>query len=121
MHELSLAGGILRLVEDAARREGFARVARLRLEAGALAGVELPALRFALDAIAPGTCLAGAEITIDTPAATAWCARCAAQVLVTSRLDDCPACGSDGLRVSGGTALRVVELLVHDDEQPAPA
>lgn len=119
MHELSLAGGILRLVEDAARREGFARVARLHLEAGALAGVELPALRFALDAIAPGTCLAGAEIHIDTPAATGWCARCAAAVPVTSRLDACPGCGATGLRVSGGTALRVVELLVQDD--PAPA
>ena len=39
MHEASLAGGVLKLVEDCARREGFARVKALRLEAGQLAGV----------------------------------------------------------------------------------
>ena len=55
MHEASLAGGILRIVEDAARRDGFGRVKALRVEAGRLAGVEVRALRFALDAIAPGT------------------------------------------------------------------
>lgn len=55
MHELSLAEGVLRLVEDAAQREGFARVQKLTLEAGALAGVEVRALRFALDALQPGT------------------------------------------------------------------
>jgi len=64
MHEASLAGGILKLVEDSARREGFARVTALRLEAGQLAGVEPRALRFALEALAPGTCLDGARFEI---------------------------------------------------------
>jgi hydrogenase nickel incorporation protein HypA/HybF len=57
MHELSLAGGIVSMVEAAAEREHFRRVAQLRLEVGALAGVEPQALRFALTAIVPGTCL----------------------------------------------------------------
>lgn len=67
MHELSLAGSILQMVEDAARREGFAQVRVLHLEAGSASGVEVSALRFALEAIAPGTCLAGARIDIDEP------------------------------------------------------
>jgi hydrogenase nickel incorporation protein HypA/HybF len=67
MHELSLAGEILRMVQDAAAREHFRRVATLRVEAGQRAGVEVSALRFALDAIAPGTCLEGAQIDIDEP------------------------------------------------------
>jgi hydrogenase nickel incorporation protein HypA/HybF len=82
MHELSLAGGIVQLVEDAAVRERFSRVRVLRLEAGTRAGVDVRALRFALEATAPGSCLEGARIEIDEPA--------------------------------GGTALRVVELLVDD-------
>ena len=48
MHELSLADNIVRLVQEAAQREQFDAVVLLRLEAGALAGVELQALRFAL-------------------------------------------------------------------------
>jgi len=34
MHEMSLAGGILKLVDDAAARDPFARVQRLHLQAG---------------------------------------------------------------------------------------
>ena len=114
MHELSLAGDILRLVEDAAARERFQHVGHLRLEAGALAGVEVSALRFALDAIAPGTCLEGALITIDEPPGRAWCARCEAAVIICCRADPCPLCGGYPVRPTGGSELRVVELLVHD-------
>lgn len=115
MHELSLAGGIVRLVEDAAARDRFRRVSQLRLEAGALSGVEVRALRFALDAVAPGTCLEGAAIEIDEPPGRAWCLRCAATVEIASRTDACPRCGGHHIQPTGGTELRVLELLVHDD------
>jgi hydrogenase nickel incorporation protein HypA/HybF len=112
---MSLAGGILRLVEDAAARERFSRVKRLALEAGALAGVEVGALRFALEVIAPGTVLEGATIEIDEPPGTAWCMPCAATVPIASRADACPRCGHYQLAPTGGTELKVRELIVHDD------
>lgn len=115
MHELSLAGGIVKLVEDAAARDRFSRVSQLRLEAGALSGVEVRALRFALDAVIPGTCLEGASIAIDEPPGTAWCLRCAESVEITSRTDPCPRCGGHQIQPTGGTELRVLDLLVHDD------
>lgn len=114
MHELSLAGGIVKIVEDTARREAFARVTLLRLEAGALAGVEVRALRFALEAIVPGSVLAGARIEIDTPPAEAWCMHCAATVPVTARGEACPRCGGYQLQVTGGAELRIVDMLVED-------
>ena len=115
MHELSLAGEVLRLVEEAAAREGFSRVATLRLEVGRLAGVEVDALRFALDAIAPGSCLAGAAIEIDEPPGEAWCMPCARLTPIKERGDACAHCGGYQLQAVGGTELRVVELLVNDD------
>ena len=115
MHELSLAGGILRMVEAAAARERFTRVAQLRLEAGALACIEPQALRFALSAIATGTCLEGAAITIAEAPGTAWCAACVAEVDIASRVEPCPRCGAYPLRATGGTDLRVLELMVLDD------
>ena len=114
MHELSLAGGIVRLVEDAQARDHFKRVSHLRLEAGALAGVEVRALRFALEAMAPGTRLEGAEIVIDEPPGQAWCLRCGQTVAIASRSDDCPQCGSHQLQPTGGTELKVVDLMVTD-------
>lgn len=115
MHEASLAGGILKLVEDSARREGFARVTLLRLEAGQLAGVEPRALRFALEALAPGTCLQGARFEIDEPAGRAWCMPCSAAVVIAQRGDPCPQCGGYQLQPTGGTELRVVDMLVKDE------
>lgn len=114
MHELSLAGGIVKVVEDAAARDHFTRVSQLRLEAGALAGVEVRALRFALDAITPGTCLEGATIAIDEPPGTAWCLRCSCSVEIASRVDPCPLCGGHQIQPTGGTELRVLDLIVHD-------
>jgi hydrogenase nickel incorporation protein HypA/HybF len=81
----------------------------------ALAGVELQALRFALEILAPGTCLEGAHIDIDTPPAAARCPQCGAEAAVRSRTDPCPACETGWLIPAGGTDLRVTELLVHDD------
>jgi hydrogenase nickel incorporation protein HypA/HybF len=114
MHEMSLAGGILKIVEDAAARDGFARVSRLVLEAGALAGVEVSALRFALEALSPGTLLEAAIIEIEQPAGRAWCMLCSQNVSIGSRTDPCPCCGGWQLTPTGGTELRVRELIVHD-------
>ena len=115
MHEMSLAGGILRLVEQAHEREPFARVSRLTLQAGALAGVEVPALRFALEAIAPGTLLEGAQVQIDETPGRAFCMGCGQSVDIRSRTDDCPLCGSPRLQPTGGMELKVLDLVVVDD------
>jgi len=101
-------------VEDSAAREGFSRVSQLKLEAGALAGVEVRALRFALDALSPGTCLAGAQIDIEEPPGSAWCLRCGCSVAIRTRTDACPGCGGHQIQPTGGTELRVLELRVHD-------
>ena len=121
MHELSLAGGILKVVEDTAARERFVRVRRLTLEVGALAGVDEHALRFALGAIAPGTCLDGAEFVLDLQPGTAWCFGCAQTVSISTRLDPCPVCGGAGLIATGGADLRIKDLIVVDAEASAAA
>ncbi len=112
MHELSVAGGIVRLVEQARARDPFERVTHLTLEVGALSGVDVAALRFALQAIAPDTCLAGAEIEIQEPPAQAWCLPCGQSVPIFERLDLCPQCGSAQLQPTSGTELRVLDLRV---------
>ena len=113
MHEVSLAGGILRVVEQARERDPFERVTHLTLEVGALSGVEVASLRFALEAIAPDSCLAGAEIEIQEPAGAAWCLPCGLTVPISQRLDLCPLCGSAQLQPASGTELRVMDLRVQ--------
>lgn len=112
MHELSLAGGILQLVEDTAVREDFTRVLQLRLEVGKLAAVEVHALRFALESLAPGTVLDGAEVLIDEPPGQAWCMGCSQTVEIAARGDPCPSCGAHWLTPQAGEDLRVVDMQV---------
>lgn len=115
MHEASLAGGILRLVEQSAEKEGFARVTMLRLEVGRLAGVELRALRFALEALAPGTLLADTRFEFDEPPGVAWCLPCGMNTPLAQRGEPCVHCGGYQLQPTGGTEFRVTEMLVEDD------
>lgn len=115
MHEASLAGGVLQLVEETAIRQGFSYLLSLRLEAGQLAGVDVRALRFALESLAPGTVLDGAVIEIEEPPGQAWCMGCAQTVAIAQRGNACPACSSYQLQPTGGMELRVIDMRVSDD------
>jgi hydrogenase nickel incorporation protein HypA/HybF len=104
----------LQTVELAAARERFDRVATLELEAGALASVDVHALRFALEVMAPGTLIEGAAVSITQPAGRAFCATCAREIALHARGAACPSCSGYDLRVTGGTELRLLRLTVHD-------
>ncbi|KPJ82321.1 MAG: hydrogenase nickel incorporation protein HypA [Gammaproteobacteria bacterium SG8_30] len=113
MHEMSLAESVVQIVEDTARRNGGTRVSSVTLEIGALAGVEIEALRFCFDAASRGTMAAGAMLMIDRPEGAAWCMPCGETVRVTSLGEACPRCGSYQLQVTGGDELRVREIELH--------
>jgi hydrogenase nickel incorporation protein HypA/HybF len=112
VHELSLAISILQIVESAARKEHFARVRSLRLSAPTLAGVEVGALRFALQSLQPDTLLAGAELVVDEPPSQATCLDCDQCHEIQALQEPCPHCGGMRWRVSDDAVLRVVDLLV---------
>ena len=110
MHELSLAEGVLQIVEDAARREGFGRVRAVWLEVGRLASVEPEAMRFCFDAVTRYSVADGARLEIvETPGA-AWCMKCSQAAAIAALGDACPRCGSYQLQITGGTEMRVKEL-----------
>ena len=115
MHEASLAGGVLRVVEQSAAAEGFARVTMLRLEVGQLAGVEMRALQFALESIAPGTLLDSARIEYVESPGVAWCLPCGQRSPLARRGDPCVHCGGYQLQPVEGTEFRVSEMLVEDE------
>jgi len=112
MHEMSLAEGIVQLIEDAARREGFSSVKLVALEIGRLSSVEPEALAFCFDAATRGSIAEGARLEIENVPGRGVCLQCAAEVEIENVYDPCPACGAFGLRITGGTEMRVKELEV---------
>jgi hydrogenase nickel incorporation protein HypA/HybF len=110
---MALAEGVLQILQDHARTQGFSRVKTVWLEIGQLAGVETQALRFCFDAVTRDTLAEGARLEIvDTPG-TGWCMQCSEPVAIAARYDACPRCGSHQVQVTGGTEMRVRELEVN--------
>jgi len=112
MHEVSLAEGVLNVIEDYQRKEGFASVRRVRLEIGRMADVEIKALRFCFESVARGRVADGATLEIVEVPGQGWCVACRRAVPMQARFDCCPECGNFPLQVSAGTEMRVCELEV---------
>jgi hydrogenase nickel incorporation protein HypA/HybF len=108
---MSIAESVLGIVEDCARREGFGRVKSVRLEIGQLAAIEAQALRFCFDVVMRGSVADGAILEIDEVPGSAWCFGCSDSVPVAARGEPCPRCGGAQLQVSGGTEMRVKDLV----------
>lgn len=112
MHELSLAQGIRRILEEQAESQGFARVSTVRLEIGALSHVDPEALEFCFGATMAGSLAEGARLEITRTPGRAWCWCCAREVPLARRVDPCPECGGHRLEVVDGDQMRVRELEV---------
>ncbi len=81
MHEMALAESVVQIIEDYARRDGFARVRTVWLEIGSLSGVETEAMRFCFDAASRATPAEGARLEILELPGTAWCMRCSERTI----------------------------------------
>lgn len=119
MHEMSLAEGILRIIEEQAAARGFDRVLRVRLEVGRLAGVEIEALRFSFDAVMRQSVAELAVLEIVDVPGQGWCLDCAATVEIDALYAACPRCGGYRVQASGGLEMRVLDLEV-DTADPLP-
>jgi hydrogenase nickel incorporation protein HypA/HybF len=108
MHEVSMCEHLLALLEQEAKRHGVKKIIRLRLEIGRLACLEPEALRFAFDAMAPGTI--AAELQIDQPPIRATCKDCGVTVELDSRFGPCTSCGGARLEVRRGEEMRLLEM-----------
>jgi hydrogenase nickel incorporation protein HypA/HybF len=113
MHEMSLAEGVLQIIEEHARKDGFARVKSVWLEIGALSGVEPEAMRFCFEAVTRDSLAEGARLEIVDLPGSGWCMECSATVPLQERYSACPRCGGYQLQVNGGTEMRIKELEVE--------
>lgn len=111
MHELSL---MTNLLDAAAATAGGAPVCALRVRVGPLSGVVVDALRFAFEALSPGTPAEGARLDIEETAPRFHCPRCGADYATPVGSYDCPSCGSAGGELRGGNELELVSIEVPD-------
>lgn len=113
MHEMSLAESVLQIIEDAASKEGFVRVKTVWLEIGKLSCVEKDAISFCFDAVVKDTVAEGARLEIVETVGQGRCTRCGHETQIDTLYEACPRCGSYGMQVIAGDAMRVKELEVE--------
>ena len=103
-----------RLLDAAVATAGTAPICALRVRVGPLSGVVVDALRFAFEALAPGTPAAGARLDIEETAITIHCPRCGADFATPLGSYQCPSCGSTDGELRGGKELELVSIEVPD-------
>ncbi|OIP09586.1 MAG: hydrogenase maturation nickel metallochaperone HypA [Betaproteobacteria bacterium CG2_30_59_46] len=113
MHEMSLAEGVLQVIEDSAKINGFSRVKTVWLEIGELAGVEVEAMCFCFDAMVKGTLADGARLEVVATEGQGHCLTCGEIVHIRLRYDPCPLCGGHPVEPFGGLEMKVKELEVE--------
>ena len=109
---MSLAEGVVQLIEDAARDQAFEKVTAVWLEIGQLSGVEVEAMRFCFDVVTRDGIADGARLEIIATPGTGWCMQCSKTVPMSEVFGECPDCGSHQMQVTCGTVMRVRELEV---------
>lgn len=122
MHELSIAEGIIDIVERTARANNVRRVKRVEAAVGELAAVDPAALFFAWESVRKGGPADTAELVLTPVPGAAWCHICAETVPLHRYGDPCPKCGGYQMTATGGDELKVTGIVeALDDEEAAEA
>lgn len=114
MHELSIAQGIIEIVDETARKHRIHAVRGVHVRIGELAGIDPDALDFAWKSVTLSGPARDAQLIIERTAGTAWCTDCGKTVPLKQYGNPCPECGGYRLIANGGTEMRVVDIVPDD-------
>ncbi|WP_438444747.1 hydrogenase maturation nickel metallochaperone HypA/HybF [Gorillibacterium sp. sgz5001074] len=111
MHELSLMGDVLDLVQRDARKRGLERITGVRLLVGTLSNAMPDALQMAFLMFRAGgetPLTEEAELTVETEEAKAVCVLCGLEYVPDRTVAVCPDCGLPSGKLVSGEAFRVL-------------
>ncbi|MCL6415154.1 hydrogenase maturation nickel metallochaperone HypA [Aestuariirhabdus sp. Z084] len=113
MHEMSLAEGVIQILEEYAMNEGFSRVKTVWLEVGQLSNVEVDSFRFCFEVVCRGTLAENATLEVIETPGRGYCLDCCQSVEHSQRFDPCPQCNGYKVQATEGSEMRVKELEVE--------
>jgi len=116
MHELSIVMGIVDIASAQARREGVTAIEEIELEIGCLTTIEMAAFEAAWKSVVKGTVLERSIKNIRRTPGYATCLECGEPFPLKNLYDACPQCSSHFLNISQGKELRVLSLVISENE-----
>lgn len=122
MHEVGIIESTLEVIRREAARHGACGVERVVMRIGAISGAEPEALRFAFEAVSPGTVAQGAHLDIELVPARAHCRECAEDFTVDAGfIFTCPRCQGLSGDVRSGRELELARLVFIPSPAPPHA
>jgi hydrogenase nickel incorporation protein HypA/HybF len=112
MHELSVAEAIIKSLEKLKDKEGFKILNRVDISIGELSGVNVEALKFAIDSIKSDTILRDATINLNNIPVKLRCLECGNITDVKDYTFKCDKCGSDNIEFDSGETVEITEIEV---------
>jgi hydrogenase nickel incorporation protein HypA/HybF len=113
MHELSIAEGILEIVNETIRDEPGAVVEKVFVDVGILVAVVPDSLDFCYTAITSETPLQGSQLVIRQVPICVRCRDCGGESEVQSFIFRCPHCDGGALETLSGNELSVTGIEVQ--------
>ena len=110
MHELSLAQGILDIVEQEMSRHGATRVSLIRLDVGEFTAVVPESLSFCFEVITKGTPFEGVRLELNPVPLTGRCKGCGEEFKIRDYTFICPKCESKDIETIAGKELLIKEI-----------
>ena len=111
MHELGLMTNLLNDAVVAANGEA---ICAMKVRVGPLSGIVIDSLRFAFEALSPGTMADGARLDIHETEILFHCPRCNAKYSTPVGSYQCPTCLSTDGELCGGNELELISIEVPD-------
>jgi hydrogenase nickel incorporation protein HypA/HybF len=115
MHELSITEALIEQINR--RTPAGMHVLRARVEIGPRQSIDEDSLRFAWEALVPGTALNNAALDLDFLPWSVTCLKCHHKWNAIDPLQPCRTCGSDATQAGGSNDLRLLSLEVSPEPQ----
>lgn len=113
MHEFSMAQNVLEIVEENVAKHHATIVNELTLDIGSMAGIEIEALKTAMEVVQQDTILQNAVIHYHIIKAIAICKSCKSNFEPFEIFDACPNCKQFGIEIISGKELVVKSIVAE--------
>lgn len=115
MHEMSIAINIVDIAVEEANKAGADLISEIVLDIGSLSGVEIEALKFAMDsAVKSSPVLDKSKLLINEIQAKARCRQCQNEFDVESVFSLCEKCQSYDMEILQGNEMKIRSLVIDD-------
>ena len=114
MHELGIASSILESVQKEAHRHPGARITKVGVKVGELAGVDVDALQFGFECIVKETEWEGLILAVESIPRVQRCPRCQEEFRMADYDPQCPQCGEFATQCVSGEELDIAYMEVDE-------